>query len=383
MTAALRLSLFYAAFFLAVGVQFPFWPVWLASRGLGPAEIGALLAIGQWIRVAANPLVGMLADRTTDRRRVMVLLGVLAVAGYLLCLPAHGFAALLLPSALTAATTAALVPLADLLALASAPGARLDYGRVRLWGTVAFILATLLGGRILQGHSPDIVLYLLLGTTAAMAASCAGLPRVTIAKREAGPPSWRALLDRRYLLFLVAASLIQSSHAVYYAFGTLYWQRLGYSDAMIAWLWAEGAIAEVALFYFGAPLVRLCGPLGLMVLGGGGALVRWGATAVATSLPALVALQPLHALSFAAAHLGAMHFVARAVPPERAASAQSLYAAVVNGIGLGIVALGAGALYAAIGGGAYFAMAAIGGAGAALAARLVRNERYLASMSRE
>ena len=381
MTAALRLSLFYAAFFFASGVQMPFWPVWLASRGLGPAEIGALLAIGQWVRVAANPLVGMLADRAGDRRRVMLLLGVTGVAGYLLCLPARGFAALLLPSAITAAAASALLPLVDSLALASA--SRLDYGRVRLWGTVAFIVATLMGGGILQGRSPDIVLYLLLATAVALAASCTALPRAAVPRPSRRAPFWRLLFDRSFLLFLAAATLIQSSHAVYYAFGTLYWQRLGYADATIAWLWAEGAIAEVVLFYFGAPLVRRIGPHGLMVLGGAGALLRWGATAVATSLPALVLLQPLHALSFAAAHLGAMHFVARAVPPERAATAQSLYAAIVNGVGLGVVALGAGALYAAVGGGAYFAMAAMGGVGAVLAARLARNERYLASTSSE
>lgn len=381
MTAALRLSLFYAAFFFASGVQMPFWPVWLASRGLGPAEIGALLAIGQWVRVAANPLVGMLADRAGDRRRVMVLLGVTGVAGYLLCLPARGFAALILPSAITAAAASAILPLVDSLALASA--SRLDYGRVRLWGTIAFILATLMGGGMLQGRSPDIVLYLLLATAVALAASCSALPRTAIARPSRRAPFWRLLLDRGYLLFLAAATLIQSSHAVYYAFGTLYWQRLGYADATIAWLWAEGAIAEVVLFYFGAPLVRRIGPHGLMVLGGAGAVLRWGATAVATSLPALVLLQPLHALSFAAAHLGAMHFVARAVPPERAATAQSLYAAIVNGVGLGVVALGAGALYAAVGGRAYLAMAVMGGAGAVLAARLARTERYLASTSSE
>ena len=381
MTAAVRLSLFYAAFFFATGVQMPFWPVWLASRGLGPAEIGALLAIGQWIRVAANPLVGMLADRARDRRSVMLLLGALGVVGYLLCLPAHGFAALVLPSALIAATTTGLLPLVDAVALAAA--SRLDYGRVRLWGTVAFIFATLLGGRALQGRSPDVVLYLLLATATVLAASCAALPAAPAARRASRAPAWRFLLDRHFLLFIAATTLIQSSHAVYYAFGTLYWQSLGYADGTIAWLWAEGAIAEVALFYFGAPLVRRLGPHGLLMLGGAGALVRWGATAVATSLPALVVLQPLHALSFAAAHLGAMHFLARAVPPDRAAMAQSLYTAVVNGIGLGVVALGAGALYAAVGGGAYLAMAAMAGVGAVLATRLVRGERYFASTSSE
>jgi len=378
MSAALRLSLFYAAFFFATGIQIPFWPVWLASRGLGPAEIGALLAISQWVKVAANPLVGAAADRTSDRRRVMLLLGAVAVAGYGLCLPGHSFVALLLPSALVAATLAALVPLADSLALA-APEMRLGYGRVRLWGTIAFIAATLLGGRILQGRGPDVILYLLLATGIGTAASCAVLPHVALRARTAGPPPWRLFLERRHILFLGATLLIQSSHAVYYGFGTLYWRDLGFADITIAWLWAEGAIAEVVLFYFGANLVRRLHPHGLMMLGGVGALVRWGATAAATSLPALLALQPLHALSFAAAHLGAMQYLASNVPADRANTAQSVYTAIVGGVGLGIAAIAAGALYAATGGGAYYAMAAMGGAGALLAARLPRHERYLAS----
>lgn len=377
MSAAFRLSLFYAGFFFASGVQLPYWPVWLASRGLSAGEIGALLAVSQWIRVAANPPLGLMADRAHDRRRFMTILALLAVAGYLLCLPAHDFTALIVPSALIAAATAALLPLANSSALAAAAGARLDYGRVRLWGTIAFILATLVAGRLLSGHAADIVLYLLLATMGFTAGCCALMPRVATVAQGAARASWRSLVDTRFMLFLAAATLIQSSHAVYYAFGTLYWQRLGLSDAVIAALWAEGAVAEVVLFYFGAALVRRCGPSLLMVIGGGGALVRWSATALATSVPALTALQPLHALSFAAAHLGAMHFIARHVSPERAVTAQSLYAAVVGGIGFGLAALAAGGLYGAFGGGAYFAMAAMAGVGAALAAGLTRRERYL------
>ena len=70
-------------------------------------------------------------------------------------------------------------------------------------------------------------------------------------------------------------------------------------------------------------------------------------------------------------------------PTSASRTAQSLYAAIVNGVGLGVVSLGAGALYAAVGGGAYFAMAAMGGVGGVLAARLARNKRYLASSSSE
>ncbi len=80
-------------------------------------------------------------------------------------------------------------------------------------------------------------------------------------------------------------------------------------------------------------------------------------------LPVIGALQLLHALTFGASHLGAMHFLSRAVPPAAAASAQTLFAAMSSGIGGGLVMLGAGVFYAAYGGGAYLFMAALSAAG--------------------
>lgn len=368
-SASLRLSVFYAAIFLAGGIQLPFWPVWLAARHLTAAEIGVLMAAGQWAKVAANPFIGMVADRSADRRRVMAALGLACVLGYLLCLPERGVPALIMLTAASAACSAALLPLGDTLALAVSTSEGLDYGRMRLWGTIAFIAATLLGGRILGGRSPEIILHLVLAATALTAAACFFLPRVTAQRR---PQRWwaagRRLLTRRHLLFLGAATLVQASHSVYYVFGTLHWQGLGFSSETIAWLWAEGALAEIVLFFWGAPLVRRLGPTRLIALGGLAGGLRWTATAVTGALPVLAAVQLLHAFTFGAAHLGAMHYLSRSLPPEHAATGQALYAASVSGLGFGLVTVAAGALYAAVGGGAYVAMAAIALAGALAAA---------------
>lgn len=376
-SAALRLSLFYAAFFLVTGVQLPFWPVWLAGRGLGPGEIGALMAMSQWIKIGANPVLGVLADRSDDRRRFMVLLGAVTLGGYVLCVPARGFAALILPSLIVAAASTALVPLADATALAAASDHGFQYGRVRLWGTIAFIVATVLGGRVLTGRSTEMVLYLLLGTMTLTAASCAFLPRAAAIPHAETSPPWRNLLTRRNVIVLAAATLVQSSHAVYYGFGTLYWQRLGFSDTVIAWLWAEGAIVEVFLFLCGGRWVERWGGASFLALGGAGGVVRWTLTAHVTSLPAFIALQPLHALSFAAAHLGAMHYIAQAVPRQQAGAAQSLYAAIGGGLGLGLASLAAGWLYGAWGGDAYLAMAAMAGLGVLLVMGLGRDGGHL------
>ncbi len=376
MSPSARLALFYAGYFLAVGVQLPFWPVWLAGRGLSAAEIGALLALSQWVKVGANPLLGAMADRARDRRRFMVLLAVAAAAGYCLCAPARGFAAILAPTLVAAAAAAALLPLADAttLGLGARGGGSVDYGRVRLWGTLAFIAATLLGGRLLTGQSSELVLELLIAISILIVLACALVPRATGVAQARSREHWRALVNGRNATFIAAAALVQGSHAVYYAFGTLFWQRLGIADMTIAALWAEGAVAEVALFYAGARLVRRMGPGALMAAGGAGAVVRWTLTPFIASAPVLAVVQPLHALSFAATHLGAMHYLARRVPAGAAGTAQSLYNALVGGAGAGLASLAAGALYGRYGGGAYLAMAAMAAAGALLALLIRRAE---------
>jgi PPP family 3-phenylpropionic acid transporter len=368
MPPAPRLAFFYAAMFSLTGIQLPFWPAWLTGRGLSAGEIGVLLAMAQWVKLAANPLAGIAADKSRAPRAVMVLLSAGAALGFALLLPARSFLPLLLLGVLVSAALSALLPLGDHVALRAAYAGSLDYGRVRLWGSLGFIAATLIAGRLAATRGIDSIAALLLGAAVLVLVASATLPAAPLdAAESARVGGWRGLARPKFALFLMAAALIQGSHAVYYGFGTLYWRSLGISDEAIALLWAEGVVAEILLFYWGAPLLRRLGPAGLLVLGGGAGVVRWAATGFAASLPALFLLQALHALTFGAAHLGAMHYLARNLPPRLAATGQAIYAMMVGGLGQGLLMLLAGMLYGTVGGSAYLAMAAAAAGGAGLA----------------
>jgi PPP family 3-phenylpropionic acid transporter len=108
------------------------------------------------------------------------------------------------------------------------------------------------------------------------------------------------------------------------------------------------------------------------MLAGLAATLRWGVMAIDPPLFATGLLQTLHALSFGAAHLAAIHFLTHAVPEDRAATAQGLYAAIVAGLVLGSVTIACGPLYQNLAGGAYGAMAALALVGAASAFLLMR-----------
>jgi PPP family 3-phenylpropionic acid transporter len=365
-----RLGAFYAASFLVVGIQLPFWPVWLEGRGLDAQQIAIVFAAAIWAKVIVTPLVGALADRLGRRRAVMIALAAGACMAYAGLWPALGWWPLITFNLVGGMAQSALMPLGDSITLAAVRTDGLDYGRVRVWGSLSFILASVGSGALLMlgppvGAGDNQILLLVLAASAVLCVACLGVP----AAPRAGiiRPRWTALgqlaADRRFCLFAASAAAIQASHQLYYGFGTLYWRGLGFSDAVIGLLWAEGVVAEIVLFWCGAPLVACCGPLGLMALGGAAGIVRWSLMGVLPGLGPAAGLQLLHALTFGASHLGAMHFMARSVPPGAAASAQSLYAALSAGLGSGLVMLAAGSLYAAYGGAAYPFMALLSAAG--------------------
>ena len=373
---ALRLAFFYVAFFLFVGVALPFWPAWLAARGLSAAEIGFLLSLAPWMKLVGNPIVTRLADATGRTRQVLVAVAFGGMVFYLLFALAHGFWSLLAVTVLAGLSTGALTPLADALTLGTAASHGIDYGRVRLWGSLSFMLAGAAAGWFLTGRSPDLILSLVLMALATTVAAAMLLPASAPSTHRVSTAGWgRLLLEPEFLLFILAAGLIQSSHAVLYGFGTIHWLAAGYGKDTIGLLWAVGVAVEVVLFAAGRRVLVRIGPVGLLLVGGVAGVVRWTLTGLTSALPVLFVVQALHGLTFGGTHLGAVYYIARRMPPGLAVSAQGLYGALAQGALFGFAMLGAGALYDALAGAAFFVMAGMCVAGCACALALLRGNR--------
>lgn len=366
----MRYAGFYGGFFLTAGILLPFWPLWLENRGLGAVQIGLLLALGPWVRALTNPIVTQIADRSGRAKTVLVIfagLSVLAFAGFL---PAQGFWWIAGISLLATICFPVMLPIGESQVMAAVLRHKLDYGRIRLWGSITFILGTLGAGWLLTGRDPDLILLLILGALVATFVAALSFPQqpTEVDKNEHG--SIVTLLRQpQFVLFVITASLLQASHAVLNGFSALHWRASGISETIIGGLWAEGVIAEIALFSVSGFFVARLGPAGLLAAAGIAGMVRWTVLAQTTDLSALLIAQVLHGITFGAVHLAAMHYVARNAPAGLSATAQGIYAA-TSGLAMGLAILGAGRLFAVFGGEAFFAMAAISGLGTALALAL-------------
>jgi len=367
---AARISLFYWAIFLIVGLQTPFLPLWLDARGLTVTEISIAGALPLFIRIVATPIVAYLADRSGDHRRMVIMLAWSGLACTVLLSQSFHLLPIILLTTLMMLTTSSIMPLTETLAMRAVRAHGLDYGRMRLWGSISFIVATLIGGAAIERWTGGVIIWLIIGAVlmTALAAHVLPQPESSAAAGPSRPRISRAdvselITSPLFLLFLAAAGLVQAAHAVFYVYGVLHWRELGLSATWTGVLWAIAVIAEIVLFARSGAVLKVFSPLGLIALGAIAAIVRWIAMAFDPPLGALIVLQILHALTFGATHIGTVHFIAQNIPAQRAGTAQALQASVTAGIAMGGATLLAGQLYGPFGAKAYFAMAVLGALG--------------------
>jgi MFS transporter, PPP family, 3-phenylpropionic acid transporter len=376
-----RLAALHAASFGGIGIYVPFFPIWLESRGLPASWIGIVLALPIVVRVLVTAPLMTLADRSMGARRLIAAacLGVSVI--YLTLLAAGNPVVITVLVIFMAVAQAPIIPAADLVTIqAIRREPRLDYGRLRLWGSIAFLIASIGGGYLLEVLPADAVIWFLFSLAiCAMATAWAVVPDSAAAHVDAGerPPASAASGKLPLALWFVigAGACTQASHGALYAFGSIHWRDLGFSSATIGLLWAIGVVAEILVFAFlGRGVGRGSAAVGLVLVGAGASIFRSAALAAEPGLATTFALQALHGLTFGATHLGTMGALAHLAPDGARGRAQGLMAsahalAMASATGL------SGLVFRAAGPTVFLAMVPLAAAGFAFALLALRAAR--------
>jgi PPP family 3-phenylpropionic acid transporter len=370
---AVALRLYYLTVFAALGVQLPFFPRWLEARGIEGIAMGAVTATVPAMGLIGPPLFGLLADTLGLRGSLLRVAafvagtGLAAIAAAALLDHTPGFAGVFAAVAVSSLFRSVLVMMGDVVALEQARASGRSYGSIRLWGSVGFLGGALGAGQLIDPAGP---VALPLAMAAALYAACLasfGLPQR--AELPPGPSTSGAadlLRAADFRLFLGMYFLAQVAHSNYDLCFSLHLLDLGGSPALAGQAWSLGVACEIVLMAASGRLLRASSPQRLAALALLGATVRWLLIGNVRSLPVLLALQPLHVLSFSLLWISAMAWIEQRVPPQRRATGQGLFtAATAGGIITGMLLWGS--LYREHGGSFTFQYAALV-AGAALLA---------------
>jgi PPP family 3-phenylpropionic acid transporter len=357
------LALSYFTYFFSYGIFLPFWGVWLKGEGIPPETIGILLGAGLVARFLGSLLI---APRVKDPSHLVTALRLLALLTLAFAIGfcfGNGWGWLMLVIAGFNLFFSPLVPLTDALAGTWQKQIAMDYGRVRLWGSLAFVIGSALTGQMVSVWGHNAILYSLIISILAMLLGMMLKPSVmpqgeARTHNEADRSLREMLKEGPVWRFLLCVTLLQGAHAGYYSFGSIYWQEAGYSASTIGYLWSLGVVAEVIIFASSNFLFRRWNARNLLLLSACCGILRWSLMATSTELGWLLVIQILHCGTFTVCHLAAMRFIAARKGPE-VIRLQAVYSALAMGGGIAIMTVIAGFLFEHLHGGVFWVMAAV------------------------
>ena len=340
-----KFSLVYFSIFIVIGINAPFFPLWLSSKGFTERYIAIILATSVLTKLLANPFFAGLGDKYGNRKIPMLYLSFISTI-ILFSLNIYNSLYLIAFMAITSwALFAPLMPLTESLTTTAIKKYNFDYGNTRLWGSVSFIIIAFFGGIIIEKYGLKYVPILMTIGALFLFLSIIIMPTIPSLPARKKFSTYALLKNRNFFPFLLACGAIQSSHGIYYGFSTIYWKSIGLSETVIGALWAEGVVFEIILLAYFYKFKNYTSPKIFIIIAGVMAIIRWTLMAYADTILFIALIQILHAFTFGLTHLAAINFISEVMPVRAQAKSQALYSAISMGAFLAVSISVSGDLY--------------------------------------
>ncbi len=348
-------------YYFFVGVFVPYWALYLQSEQFTPVEIGVLMSLFQISRIFAPNFWGWLADHTAKRTIWIRLNTILGVLGFIAVFWVQGFVPMLLVMGALSLFTSSTMPLSESLTLAHLANTKGHYSRIRMWGSVGFIVGSIILGYLIDWAGISSLLWAILVVQISLFMLTFALPDVTVAPHHLDDFSvWKIIRQPAVIALLTGCAMMVTAHGVMYNFYSIYLAEHGYSKGMIGWLWAVGVICEIIVFIW-MPKIMLRYSLKVIILASLVlAVLRFTLISVAVdNLVWLLIAQSLHAATFGSFHAATIEVVTHFFNGRHQAKGQAIYNSVTYGLGGAIGGIAGGYALQGLGGQMTFLLAAM------------------------
>jgi PPP family 3-phenylpropionic acid transporter len=355
-----RLSRFYFIYYFFVGAFVPYWGLYLQSEKFTAADIGILMSLFQISRIFAPNFWGWLADHTGKRAQWIRLTALFGLCGFTAVFWAHGFFWLFFVMAALSLFTSSTLPLAESLTLAHLATTNGHYSRIRMWGSLGFIVAAVVLGFLIDISGIASLLWFLLAVQISLFALSYTLPEAKVAAHEHDHFSiWQVIKQPNVIALLVGCSLMVTAHGVLYNFYSIYLSEHGYSKGTIGLLWSVGVICEIGIFMLMPRIMARYSLKTILLFSLLLAVIRFALIGVSVdSLWMIIFAQTLHAATFGSFHAASVEVVTQFFKGRHQAKGQAIYNSVAYGVGGTIGGVAGGYALQYLGGQQTFILAA-------------------------
>ena len=327
-----------ASYFAHIGFFNPYLPLWLKDMGLSLVAISLLTSVQAATRLFAPYVWGWISDHTGERVKLLrVGAAVALVSACLLWLPLTpvwlGVVLLVMFT-----HTSSMMPMSEAaMAHLVSQGGSFDakrYGRVRLWGSLGFLVTVFVAGSWFEAFGMQQFPSMTILSLLAVLVSAFWLPdlKETVHAEQGALPVRSVLAQPAVRWFFASAFCHVLSHIGIYVFFSLYLDSLGYSKTLIGFMWAVSVLVEIAWFFWQSRWLHLLPLTGWMLLCSAAMAGRMLLTAAwGDVLLVLMLAQALHALTFAAHHTACIALLSHHFPGRLRGRGQALYTVLAYG----------------------------------------------------
>lgn len=209
-----------------------------------------------------------------------------------------------------------------------------SYGKLRAWGTMAFITTVIVLGRIIDLYSIEIIIVLIFSVSIAQAVISTKIPDIQIKKQTSFSVNAKVLVTPRFIVFLFCAFLMLVSHGTYYGFYSIHLENLGYGNTFIGISWALASVAEILVMINSDSIFKRFSIDNVLVFSFMVAALRWFGLFFAVSPAALLLLQIFHAVTYGTFHVASILYIDSLTPDETKTFGQAVNNAITYGLGL-------------------------------------------------
>jgi MFS transporter, PPP family, 3-phenylpropionic acid transporter len=355
----------YFLYFAVMGMHLPFFNLYCYELEFSGWQIGSLSAARSIVLILFSVAWSVLADRFQSRRAIYLGCNFASAALWTLFLFTTNFYWMLIITIAYGIFYAPLIAFLEAFAMDILGKDKKHYGRMRAWGSLAFITMVLVLGRMIDLFSIKIIISLILAVSWVQAVVALGFPRIQPTLLQPFGPKLKRLLTPKVAVFLFCAFLMLASHGAYYAFFSIHLRSLGFDNFFIGVCWATAVGAEIVAMVFSDRIFKRFSYETVLIFSFAVAILRWSGLWVVESAAGILALQVTHAITYGTFHMASILYIDHLVPAETKTIGQAVNNAVTYGLGLMVGFIVSGALYEQIGSFALFAisgfMALIGG----------------------
>ena len=324
----------YFLYFGVFGIFLPYFNLYCYHIGFTGLQIGTLSALRSVTLVFFSLAWGVLADRFKIRRPIYILCNIASALIWIFYLFTENFLVMLVITAFYGIFYAPIISFLEAFSMDVLGKEKKSYGRLRMWGSISFILVVISLGKIIDLFSVRLIMVLILAGSLMQASISFKIPNINISQKDLFSPATKSLLNIRTIIFLFCAFLMLVSHGTYYGFFSIHLENLGYSKTFIGIAWALASTAEILVMIKSGRIFKTFSPEKILTFSFIVAAIRWFILFFTTSETIILISQVLHAVTYGTFHMASILYIDLLSPDKNKTFGQAVNNAATYGLGL-------------------------------------------------